>query len=180
MPDLVEDEDGDEETDSEADSDHRVFISFLHTEQHINATSTMSQRLAEESQLHNPEGKKTFEEIVPKPYHKFKRVFSKDSFDQLPERRPWDHAIELKPGSEPFRCKIYPLSPVEQKELDAFLEENLKRGRIRPSKSPMASPVFFVKKKDGTLRLVQDYRKLNDMTIKNSHPLPLISDIITK
>ena len=58
------------------------------------------------------------------------------------------------------------LSTVEQKELDAFLEENLKSGRIRPSRSPMASPVFFVKKKDGTLRLVQDYRKLNDMTIK--------------
>ena len=130
--------------------------------------------------MHNPEGKKTFEEIVPKPYHKLKGVFPQDSFDQLPERKPWDHAIELKPGSEPFRCKIYPLSPVEQKELDAFLEENLKSGRIRPSKSPMASPVFFVKKKDGTLRLVQDYRKLNDMTIKNSYPLPLISDIITK
>jgi hypothetical protein len=180
IPALVDDEDGDGETESEVDSNDRVFVSFLHDEQHINATSTMSQRLAEESQLHNPEGKKIFEEIVPKPYHKFKGVFSKDSFDQLPERKPWDHAIELKPGSEPFRSKVYPLSPVEQKELDAFLEENLKSGRIRPSKSPMASPVFFVKKKDGTLRLVQDYRKLNDMTIKNSYPLPLISDIITK
>ena len=56
----------------------------------------------------------------------------------------------------------------------------MKSGRIQPSKSPMASPVFFVKKKDGSLRLVQDYRKLNDMTIKNSYPLPLISDIINK
>ena len=98
----------------------------------------------------------------------------------MPQRKPWDHAIELKPGSEPFRTKIYPLSPVEQTELDEFLDENLRSGRIQPSKSPMASPVFFVKKKDGSLRLVQDYRRLNDMTIKNSYPLPLISDIMGK
>ncbi len=44
----------------------------------------------------------------------------------------------------------------------------------------MAAPVFFVKKKDGSLRLVQDYRKLNDITVKNSYPLPLISDLINK
>ena len=85
-----------------------------------------------------------------------------------------------KPDAEPYRSKIYPLSPVEQKELDMFLDENLRSGRIQASKSPMASPVFFVKKKDGSLRLVQDYRKLNDMTIKNSYPLPLISDIVGK
>lgn len=156
----------------------RILVSFLHKRQQINASSTVSQRLAENAQQQSP--KKSFEELVPKHYHQFREVFSKESFDQLPDRKPWDHAIELKPGSEPSRCKIYPLSPNEQKELDIFLEENLKSGRIRPSKSPMASPVFFIKKKDGTLRLVQDYRKLNNMTIKNSYPLPLISDIINK
>ena len=51
-------------------------------------------------------------------------------------------------------------------------------GRIRPSKSPMASPVFFIKKKEGSLRLVQDYRQLNAMTIKNRYPLPLILELI--
>ena len=66
----------------------------------------------------------------------------------------------------------------EQGELDKFLEENLRKGYIIPSKSPLASPVFFVKKKDGKLRMVQDYRKLNDITIKNRYPLPLASDII--
>ena len=76
--------------------------------------------------------------------------------------------------------KIYPLSPVEQKELDAFLKENLTTGRIRPSKSPMASPFFFIKKKDGFLRPVQDYRRLNDMTIKNRYPLPLIQELLDK
>ena len=176
----MEDQEKSKESHPEIDPEDRVFVSFLHNEQHINATSTVSQRLAEESHKHDSEKKRTIEEIIPEQYHQFKDVFSKESFDQLPERKPWDHAIELKAGSEPFRSKIYPLSPNEQKELDAFLEENLKSGRIQPSKSPMASPVFFVKKKDGSLRLVQDYRKLNDMTIKNSYPLPLISDIINK
>ena len=69
----------------------------------------------------------------------------------LPPQKPWDHAIELEPGSKPTNCKVYPLSPKEQVELDAFLEENLRTGRIHPSKSPMASLVFFIKMKDGSL-----------------------------
>ena len=66
----------------------------------------------------------------------------------------------------------------EQEELDWFLEEHLRKGYIILSKSSIASPVFFIKKKDGRLRLVQDYRKLNNFTIKNCYPFPLASDII--
>jgi len=69
---------------------------------------------------------------------------------------------------------------MEQKELKQFLKENLETGQIHPSKSLMASPVFFIKKKDGTLWLVQDYRALNAMTVKNKYPLPLISELINK
>jgi len=69
---------------------------------------------------------------------------------------------------------------VEQKELDAFLEENLRTGRICPSKSPMAAPVFFIKKKDGSLQLVQDYRALNSMTVKNKYLLSLISELVSQ
>ncbi len=76
--------------------------------------------------------------------------------------------------------KVYPLSPVEQKELNSFLEENLRTSQIHPSKSPMASLVFFVDKKDGKLRFIQDYQKLNTVTVKNTYPLPLIPDIINK
>ena len=72
------------------------------------------------------------------------------------------------------------MSITEQKELDAFLKENLDSGRICPSKSPMASPVFFVKKKCGGLQLVQDYHLLNAMTMKNKYPLPLIPELIAK
>ena len=74
---------------------------------------------------------------------------------------------------------MFPLSPAEQKELDNSLWENLANGCIHPSKSPMGAPVFFVKKKDGSLHLVQDYQKLNKITVKNSYPLPLISDVLT-
>jgi len=69
---------------------------------------------------------------------------------------------------------------MEQKELNKFLNENLETGQICLSKSPMASPVFFIKKKDSTLWLVQDYRALNTMTVKNKYPLPLISELINK
>ena len=66
-----------------------------------------------------------------------------------------------------MNCKIYPLTLDEQKALDEFLMDNLQTRSIRPSNSPMASPFFFVKKKDGKLRPVQDYRKLSEYTIKN-------------
>ena len=118
------------------------------------------------------------EDVIPEPYLSFRDLFSKESFDELLEQKQWDHVIDLIPGSKPFSTKVYPISPVEQKELDDFLDKNLSSGCIRPSKSPMASPVFFVKKKDGKLRFVQDYRKLNAMTVKNTYPLPLIPDII--
>jgi hypothetical protein len=63
-------------------------------------------------------------------------------------------------------------------EIDAFLEEALATGRIRQSKSPLGAPVFFIKKKDGKLRFIQDYRALNAITRKNRYPLPLIDDLI--
>jgi len=64
--------------------------------------------------------------------------------------------------------------------LDAFLEGNLHTGQIRPSKSPIAALVFFIKKKDGSLRLVQDYRALNAVTVKNRYPLPLIFELVSQ
>ncbi|KAF8636842.1 hypothetical protein AX14_010379 [Amanita brunnescens Koide BX004] len=83
-----------------------------------------------------------------------------------------------KPLSDLLPDKIYPLNRTEQAELDTFLEEHLRTGQIRPSKSPIASPFFFVKKKDGSLCPVQDYRRLNNLTIKNRYPLPLVSEVV--
>ena len=70
------------------------------------------------------------------------------------------------------------MSLVKQAEMDAFLEEALATGRIHPLKSPIGAPVFFIKKKDGKLRFVQDYRALNAITRKNQYPLPILDDLI--
>src|SRR5712692_9129821 len=79
-----------------------------------------------------------------------------------------------------FFESLYLFNPEEQVALDKFLEDMLKRGYICPPKSPFTSPFFFVKKKDGKLCPVQDYRRLNTITIKNQYPLPLIPDVIDK
>ena len=68
----------------------------------------------------------------------------------------------------------------QQETLDEFLKEHLKKGYIHVSKSPYVAPFFFVKKKDGKLRPVQDYRKLNEYTVKNKYPIPLIKELINQ
>jgi len=140
------------------------------------ATSTIFQKLAEGAHRASETWKGLL--TLPDCAKEFELVFTKEDFNILPEHRQWDHTIELVLGSEPKLLKVYPLSPVEQKELDAFLEENLHTGRIRPSKFPMAAPVFFIKKKDSSLQLVQDYCTLNSMMVKNKYPLPLISELV--
>jgi hypothetical protein len=121
---------------------------------------------------------KGFEDIVPTSLHSYADVFSETAFDSLPERRKWDHAIELECEPSPGFRKVYPMTLTEQTEMDAFLEEALATGHIRQSKSPLRAPVFFIKKKDRKLRFVQDYRALNAITRKNRYPLPLIDDLI--
>ena len=134
--------------------------------------------MAIENNLNKQE--KSVEEMVPKEYHDFWDVFSEEKAARFPESKPWDHKIDMKEGFEPKSFKNYNLTPEEQIKPDKFLKENLDKGYIQPSQSPMASPFFFVKKKDGTLRLCQDYRYLNDWTVKNAYPLPLISELMDK
>jgi hypothetical protein len=121
---------------------------------------------------------KDFHDIVPPSLHAYADAFSETAFDSLPERRKWDHTIELEREPSPGFCKVYPMTLMEQTEMDAFLEEALATGHIRQSKSPLGAPVFFIKKKDGKLRFVQDYRALNAITRKNRYPLPLIDGLI--
>jgi hypothetical protein len=85
-------------------------------------------------------------------------VFSEQESDRLPEHELYDHTIDLKPDApETLWSKVYLMLVNEQEELDCFLEENLWKGYITALKSPMSSPVFFIKKKDGKLQLIQDY-----------------------
>ena len=154
-----------------------IFIELLDEEMEINKINIATELAIEDNKKKT---EKLDEELIPKEYHEYLDVFSEEKAAQFPESKPWDHKIEMKEGFKPKSFKNYNLTPVEQLELDNFLKENLEKGYIWPSESPMASPFFFVSKKDGKLRLCQDYQYLNDWTIKNSYPLLLISDIMDK
>ena len=117
-------------------------------------------------------------EIVPAEYQEYLDVFAKKSADTLPLHRTFDHRIPLVDGKTPGFGPIYSLSGVEQNALREYLDNNLAKGFITPSESPAGSPILFVKKKDGSLRLCVDYQRLNDITIKNRYPLPLIGDLL--
>ena len=78
----------------------------------------------------------------------------------------------------PKIAKVYSLNPQEMETCKAFIKEHLETGCIIPSKSPQASPFFFVPKKDGTLCPCQDYHYLNSHTIQNAYPLPFILELI--
>ena len=145
----------------------------------LHAKMTISQRLAQNAM--EPQKKKLLEEMILERYLKYQKVFEQVVSERLPKHGRWDHAIDLDPNFVPRDCKIYPKNPREQKIQDEFLEENLRKGYIRPSKSPIASPFFFVaKKEEEALQLCQDYRILNKATIKNAYPLPLISELLDK
>lgn len=120
------------------------------------------------------------QELVPTVYHDLLAAFSKQRADTLPPHRPYDLAIDLEEGKSPPFGPLYSLSELELKALSEWLDENLLKGFIRPSKSPAAAPILFVKKKDGTLRLCVDYRALNAITIKNRYPLPLIPEALDR
>jgi hypothetical protein len=124
-------------------------------------------------------GEQQIDAKLPKEYQDFARLFSDEVADRFPPSREWDHAIDLKPGApDALDCKVYPMTRDEDTALEKFLDEMVAKGYIRPSKSPYALPFFFVKKKVGKLRPVQDYRRLNSHTVRNQYPLPLIAQLI--
>ena len=119
----------------------------------INSKSTMATKLQAEIDL-----KKEvlpLEEQVPKEFHEYLDIFSEEKAAQFPEPWTWDHKIEMKDMFIPKSFKTYNLTPQEQIELDKFLKENLDKGYIQPSQSPMASPFFFVNKNDRNFDLAK-------------------------
>jgi hypothetical protein len=174
----------DDDLDSEVDDftieeDDHIFMAMVHPVDplhSVRASSTVSRHLVEAfAKNSKPKG---FEDIVATSLHTYTDVFSETAFNSLPECCKWDHTIELECEPSPRFCKVYPMTLTEQTEMDAFLEEALATGRIRQSKSPLGAPVFFIKKKDGKLCFVQDYRALNAITRKNWYLLPLIDNLI--
>jgi hypothetical protein len=139
------------------------------------AKITMATQLAVQAK----EDKKTWEQIVPKQYHQYGKVFQEDASERFPGPRKWDHTIDLKPDvPTSLDCRVYPLSLAEKQAQKEFITINLQLGRIHRSKSQYACGFFFIGKKDGKLQPVQDYWKLNEWTIPNHYPLPLITDLI--
>jgi len=118
------------------------------------------------------------EEMVLKKFLKWRKVFGKVESERMLKRKIWDHAIDLKETFKLRKGRIYPLSKNKREEVQNFVKDQLRKGYIRPSKSPQTSPVFFVGKKDSSKRIVMDYRNLNNQTIKNNYPLPLITELI--
>ena len=116
--------------------------------------------------------------LVLERFHKWIKMFGKKQSERMPIRKLWDHAIDVKEGFILRKGKVYPLSREEREEVREFVKEQLRKGYIRLSKSLQIAPVFFVGKKDGKKRMVQDYRYLNEWTIKNNYLLPLISDVL--
>jgi len=106
-------------------------------------------------------------------------VFGKVESERIPTRKVWDHAIDLKEMFKLWKGRIYPLFKNEREEVQNFVEDQLRKGYIRLSKSPQTSPVFFVGKKDRSKWIVINYRNLNDQTVKNNYPLPLITELIS-
>ena len=96
----------------------------------------------------------------------------------MPTRKLWDHAIDVKEGFVPRKGKVYLLTREEREEIREFMKEQLRKGYIRLSKSPQMALVFFVGKKNGKKRIVQNYCYLNEWMIKNNYPLPLISEVL--
>ena len=119
-------------------------------------------------------------EKLPKYLHKWAKVFSKPSANILPPYRPEDHEIRLHDDAKlPFK-RAYSMTRDELEATKKYVDDHLAKGFIRPSKSPVASPVILVKKPGGGLRFRVDYRALNAITIKNRYPIPQIRETLDR
>ena len=101
-----------------------------------------------------------------------------EELPELPLDKEIDFGIDVSLGTQPISIPPYRMAPLELRELKVQLHDLLDKAFIRPSTSPWGSPVLFVKKKDGSLRLCIDYRQLNKVTIKNKYMLPKINDLL--
>jgi len=118
---------------------------------------------------------------LPDYIRSFTHLFNKKKFKKLLKRHEWDHKINLtEEAPKKLNAKTYAMTLKEEEALNQWLDKQLKAGLIVESKSRYAAPCFYILKKDSSLQLVQDYRKLNQVTIKDKMPLPLIGEVINK
>jgi len=136
------------------------------------ARTTVSTSLATKEQVKSKE--------IPLEFQKYTKVFSDKEAQRLPKHRPWDHKIDLIPGQTMKKTLVYRLTPPKKVALHKYITDGLKRGTLRRSEAADACSFFFINKKDGKLRPVQDYRLLNAITKKNAAPIPLIPELVDK
>jgi hypothetical protein len=117
---------------------------------------------------------------LPEIYHEFAKDFGREEFKTLPPHRPYDLAIDLKEGTKLHHGPLYSMMELESQTLEKWIDEELAAGKIRRSESEAGAPVMFVKKADGSLRLVVDYRRLNAVTKKKVYPLPRQDDLMAQ
>ena len=132
------------------------------------------------SALESSSPMKTTIDSLPSKYEDFGDVFEKKNVDRLPEHRPYDCLIFLQEGASPPFDPIYGLAEPELQALQTYLDENLEKGFIQPSKSIAVTPILFMKKKDGSLCLYVDYWGLNKITVRNRYPLPLMPELLDR
>ena len=141
------------------------------------ATDTMEQDNGEIGK----EPDKTNPEDLPEYIQPFMHLFNKKKFKKLLERQEWDHEINLmEEATKELNAKAYAMTLKEEEALYQWLDKQLKAELIVESKSQYAAPCFYIPKKDSSLQLVQDYRKLNQVTIKDKISLSLIREVIDK
>jgi hypothetical protein len=108
---------------------------------------------------------------------KYKVIFTEGGIGQPPDRN-LAHTIPTEPGAKPPFRPLYRLSPLEMEEVEKNVKDLLLRGVIEPSTSPYGAPIIFVDKPDGSLRMVQDFRALNKITIPNGYAIPRIDQLM--
>ncbi len=117
---------------------------------------------------------------LPPEYQKFLDVFDRAQADKLPPHRSYDHKIELISDATSPRCRAYRMSSYKLQKVKEYLNENLSKEFITPSKASYFSSVLFALKANEDLRFCVDYRKLNAITRRNRYSLPLIDEMIGK
>jgi hypothetical protein len=154
------------------DEEKEAIVEELET---LTAIRSISTKLAIEAEQY------TAKVEIPQKYKRHARVFSEEESQRFPPSRTWDHTINLKPGSpDSLNCKIYPTTPVEKVALKEWISKMEGKKYIRrcdPNKAYIMSSFFFINKKDGKRRPVQDYRPVNKMTERDYYPLVTIKRV---
>lgn len=117
-------------------------------------------------------------EKLPPEYHDLVEAFLPREAETLPPHRPYDHKIELMPGKTPPYSRPRPMSPKELLAVRKYVDDHLEKGFIRASTSSAAAPILLAKKPGGGIRICVDYRGLNNVTVKNRYPIPLIRETL--